>query len=335
MLVSHVARRRNVKGDHQVNDVALAIDLGGTNLRCGVVSAQGELLAESSQSSGSDEGPRAVVRRIARLVELVADDQGLEDDVPIGVVAPGPLDPQAGIVRYAPNLKGWNEVPLRALLEESTGRAVLLGNDANAQALGEYYFGAASGVENLVYVALGTGLGGGVIAEGKLIDGVAGLGGELGHTTVNLNGPRCTCGSQGCVEAYCSGWAIARDGQALVDSNRSAGIAEIAAGRPVEAPAVSQAAARGDEPAGAVLRQAGWALGAALGNFVNIFNPEMIVIGGGLADIGALLIDPARAALRHFALPDMLDGLELRDSALGSKTGIYGAAALVFHQGEK
>jgi glucokinase len=318
-----------------MTDVALAIDLGGTNLRCGVVSADGRMLAESSQSSGSDEGPEAVVRRIARLIALVADDQDLPKSVPVGVVAPGPLDPRRGVVRYAPNLRGWDEVPLRAMLEEATGRTVLLGNDANAQALGEYYFGSAKGVENLVYVALGTGLGGGVIAEGKLIDGAAGLGGELGHTTVNMDGPRCTCGSQGCVEAYCSGWAIARDGQALTESNRSAGIAALVAGRPVEAPDVSRAAAEGDEAARQVLYQAGWALGAGLANFVNIFNPEMIVIGGGLADIGPLLLDPARAALRRFALPDMLDGLELRDSALGGKTGVFGAAALVFHQGEK
>ncbi|MGH6943741.1 MAG: ROK family protein [Geminicoccaceae bacterium] len=312
-----------------MNEVALAVDLGGTNLRCGVVNAEGELVTESSQSSGSDEGPEAVVRRIARLVKLVADDQELPGDVPIGVVAPGPLNPRTGIVRYAPNLKGWDEVPLRSMLEDATGRRVVVGNDANAQALGEFYFGAARGVENLVYVALGTGLGGGVIAKGRLVDGIDGLGGELGHTTVNMDGPRCTCGSAGCAEAYCSGWAIARDGQLLVDSNRSALVAELAGGKPVEAPHVSQAAKRGDEAARDVIRQAGWALGAALGNFVNIFNPEMVVIGGGLAEIGAMLIDPARLALRRFALPDMLDRLEIREAALGGSVGIYGAAALV------
>ncbi|MEZ4520465.1 MAG: ROK family protein [Thermomicrobiales bacterium] len=318
-----------------MHDLALAVDLGGTNLRCGIIDSSGNLIAESSQSSGSDEGPEAVVQRIARLIDLVATDQGIADDVPIGLVAPGPLDLRTGTVRYAPNLKGWSDVPLRAMLEDLSGREVMLGNDANAQALGEFYFGAASGVDNLIYVALGTGLGGGVIAEGKLIDGIDGLGGELGHTTVNMDGPRCTCGSQGCVESYCSGWAIARDGQALVNSNRSAAIARIAGDHPVEAPAVSEAASEGDPEAGKILRQAGRALGAGLANFVNIFNPEMIVIGGGLADVGSLLLDPARDAMRQYALPDLVGTLEFRRSALGGKTGIFGAAALVFHQGEK
>jgi len=315
-----------------MTELAIAVDLGGTNLRCSVIDAAGEMRFDSRQSSRGDEGVDAVIGRIARMIEVAASDQGLGPEVAVGVVAPGPLDTRRGIVRYAPNLPGWNEVPLRARLEQLTGRRIILGNDANSQALAEHIFGAAKDVDNLVYIALGTGLGGGVIANGKLVDGEAGLGGELGHMTINFQGPRCTCGSLGCVEAYCSGWAIARDGQALADSNRSDYLEAIAAQRPVSSRDVNAAAEAGDPLAAAVIRDAGHALGAALGNFVNMFNPQIIVIGGGLAQIGARLLDPAYETMKRFALPDLTEELEIRRSALGTHTGLYGAAALVLFQ---
>ncbi len=217
-------------------------------------------------------------------------------------------------------------------MEELTGRRVIIGNDANVQALGEFYFGAAKEVQNLVYVALGTGFGGGVISSGHLIDGASGLGAELGHTTINFNGPRCSCGSLGCVEAYCSGWAIARDGQALAGSDRSPALAEAARAGVVDARVVAEAAAGGDFAAAEILRSAGHALGTALGNFVNVFNPEMIVIGGGLAEVGAPLLDPVDASMRMYALKDLAEAVVVRRSSLGIRTGLFGAAALVFHQ---
>lgn len=312
-----------------MENCAIAVDLGGTNVRCSVIDANGNVLFDARQSSDAAEGVDAVIARIARMIDAAIADQDLDDSVAVGVAAPGPLDPERGVVRYAPNLPGWDEVPLRDRLEDLTGRRIIIGNDANVQAFGEFHFGAAKDVRNLVYVALGTGFGGGVIAEGKLIDGVAGLGAELGHTTVNFAGPRCSCGSLGCVEAYCSGWAIARDGQALAGSDRSPALSRAAAEGKVDARAVAAAAQDGDESAANVIRLAGSALGAALGNFVNIFNPEMIVIGGGLAEIGAPLLDPARKTLREFALHDLLEDVELRRSQLGVRTGLFGAAALV------
>lgn len=314
--------------------VALAVDLGGTNVRCSVVDSDGNLLFESHESSGADEGPDAVIRRIVRLVKAAADDQNVPDDVAIGVVAPGPLDPRAGVVRFSPNLAGWNDVPLRDRVEAATGRRAILANDANAAALGEFYFGAAKDVANMIYIGLGTGLGGGVIAEGKLIDGKHGMGGELGHTIISLHGPRCSCGSQGCLEAYCSGWAIARDGVALVRANRSPLIKRFAGVGEIDARAVARAAEAGDAAAAAVIEHAGYALGAGLASFVNIFNPEMIVIGGGLARIGRRLLDPAQKAMRTYALSDLLTDVVLNGSALGTRTGIYGAAALVFYDDE-
>ncbi len=312
-----------------MSNVAIAVDLGGTNVRCSVIDDAGRVAFDARQSSDAAEGVDAVISRIARMIDAAATDQQIGASVAVGVAAPGPLDPQRGIVRYAPNLPGWDEVPLRDRLEELTGREILLGNDANVQALGEFHFGAAQGVRDLVYVALGTGFGGGVISDGKLIDGAGGLGAELGHTTVNIAGPRCTCGALGCVEAYCSGWAIARHGQMLAGTDRSPALAAAAAAGEVDARAVADAAEDGDAAAAAIIQQAGLALGAALGNFVNIFNPQMIVIGGGLAEIGTPLLEPAEATLKQFALHDMLDGVELRRSRLGTRTGLFGAAALV------
>lgn len=324
-----ISRKGNVMAS-----VALAVDLGGTNVRCSVVDSDGKLLFESRESSGADEGPDSVIRRIVRLVHAAAEDQNLPSEVAIGVVAPGPLDPQAGVVHFSPNLAGWDDVPLRDRIEQGTGRRAILANDANAAALGEFYFGSAKEVENMIYIGLGTGLGGGVIAEGKLIDGKRGMGGELGHTVISIHGPRCTCGSQGCLEAYCSGWAIARDGKALVRSNRGPLIARFAGAGEIDARAVARAAEAGDVDAAAVIEHAGYALGAGFATFINIFNPEMIVIGGGLARIGRRLLDPAQRTMRSYALPDLLTDVALSGSALGTRTGIYGAAALVFYVDE-
>jgi glucokinase len=165
-----------------------------------------------------------------------------------------------------------------------------------------------------------------------LIDGLHGMGGELGHVTVSLDGPRCTCGSLGCIEAYCSAWSITRDAQHLVDSGRGAAIHAAAQGGDIGPRAVGSAAAAGDASALRLLERAGTALGAGIANFINIFNPEIIVLGGGVAEIGEPLLDPVRRAIDIFAMPVMRRDVRLLASSLGLKTGTYGSAALVFHE---
>lgn len=312
----------------------LAVDLGGTNLRCAIVTREGEIVAEQRARTESERGVNAVIDHIARLIDKVAATSNLAPNTPVGIAAPGPLDPEQGIVRFSPNLEGWINVPLRDELHKRTGRVIHLGNDANAATLGEYYFGAASGTRHLIYIALGTGFGGGVISDGLLIDGIHGLGGELGHICVNMDGPRCTCGASGCVEAYCSGWAIAREGLALVNSGRGQAILAAAShSNEIDARAVSNAAKAGDQGAQIILERAGLALGTALASFANILNPEMILIGGGLARIGDPLLNPARRSFRSQVLPAIGNEVTISESVLGTQTGIYGAAALVFYQG--
>lgn len=316
--------------------LALAVDLGGTNLRAAVVDRDGVIQSETQQRTQASEGPDAVIARIGAAVNDIAESNQVPKDVPVGIASPGPLDPRTGVVYFSPNLPGWTNIPLAAKLREHTNREVVLSNDANAAGLGEVFFGAGKGTRNLLYIGLGTGVGGGIYSEGMLIDGVRGMGGELGHVTVDLNGPRCTCGSAGCIEAYTSAWALTRDALALVDSGRGDAILKAAGDRDTVGPrAIGEAASDGDAAALALLDRAGRALGAGMASFVNIFNPEVIAIGGGVSLIGEPLLQPARQALAAFAMPIMLESVKVVPSQLGVKTGIYGAAALVFYDGPR
>lgn len=318
--------------NQSAGQIALGIDLGGTNLRSAAVDATGNIVYETHRPTFANEGVDSVIDRIALAIREAADKANVGPDVAVGVAAPGPLDPRAGVVYFAPNLPGWRNVQLRDRLQERTGRRVLLGNDANAAALGEFIFGVGRGTQNMIYVGIGTGVGGGVISEGRLIDGARGMGGELGHVSVDLSGPRCTCGSSGCIEAFCSSWSLAHEARLLVASGRGAAIQAAAKDGKIGPRAIGSAAAAGDPAALALLDRAGTALGAGLANFINIFNPEIIVLGGGVAEIGDNLLNPVRRAIDAFAMPVIRERVQLVGSSLGLKTGIYGSAALVFHE---
>lgn len=315
-------------------DVVIAVDFGATNLRAALVHRDGSLACHRSMATGARDGVAAVVDRIVQIVEQVAHEAGVDRSVPVGIVAPGPLEPASGVVLFAPNLVGWQQVPLRRLLEERLGRRIVLGNDGNGAALGEALFGAAQGCRHLIHVMLGTGVGGGVIAHGRLIEGVRGLGTEVGHVPVDPEGPRCHCGGIGCVEAYIGGWALARDGEALLASGRSAVLREQVGAGPVTAAHVVEAAERGDAGACAILEGAARALAVGLAGLVNVFDPELIVIGGGVARAGELILEPLRRWLSVYAIHYIVEHLEIRRSALGDETGLYGAAARAFLAGE-
>ena len=289
------------------DDLAIAVDLGGTHIRVAVVSASGELSHRRDKATDAPEGPDAVIGRMADLVGAVADHAGLPIEIPIGVASPGPLDTRTGTVLFTPNLKGWRDVPLVDKLAAATGRRVALANDGNCGALGEARFGTAGGVHDLVYIALGTGIGGGIVTGGHLIDGLRGLAGEVGHVVVAMDGPRCTCGAIGCLESF-------------------------AAGRSLHAGVVGEAARQGDPAALGILGRAGRALGAAMGAFANLFNPSVFVIGGGVAHLEELLLGPARTAMANYSFIDARRDFTIRYSSLGDDTALYGAGALAFSQ---
>lgn len=312
-------------------DVAFAVDLGGTNIRGAIVDNAGEIRHYRTVRTAVRGGVYAIIDQIVQLAEEVFDEFGSRDIAGIGVVAPGPLEPKAGIVRFAPNLPGWENVPLSRLLEERLKMPVVLGNDGNCAALGESMFGAGKNVDNLIYLALGTGLGAGIIHQGQLIEGIAGLGGEVGHISIDSNGSRCTCGGIGCMEAYIGGWAIARHGEMAVHSERSTLIREIAGGERISAEIVATAAKQGDSAAIDIFARAGRALAVGIGGLVNVFNPELIVIGGGLARAGDLIMEPFRSSLPHYTMVPIYQQVAIVPSALETHTGLYGAAANVFY----
>lgn len=319
--------RREVRSSVDEQQV-IAVDLGGTNIRVAVITASGEMKHRNHIATHAEEGPQAVIRRIGTLIGQVAQTARLADDVPVGVASPGPLNPRTGVVHYTPNLPGWRDVPFVETLERQIGRQVTLANDGNCATLGEVRYGSARGVHNLVYLALGTGIGGGIISEGVLIDGKNGLGAEVGHMTVALDGPRCTCGSIGCLESFASGWAIQREAEAVATTEDGDLLRQLAGKGSIHAGVVAQAAQQGDPAARQILERAGRALGAAMGSFVNIFDPEMIVIGGGVAVLGDLLVGPAKLAMPAYSFVDMRRNMKLAYSSLGGDTGLFGAAAL-------
>lgn len=304
----------------------IAVDLGGTNIRGALVANTGEVIARFSTPTHANEGPEAVIDRIAMVIEKVATD--VDSSVPVGIASPGPLDPRSGTILFTPNLPGWRDVPLVSRLESRTQRRIALQNDGNCGALGEAYYGSAKGVDDLVYLAIGTGIGGGVLSNGVLIDGARGFGAEVGHVVVAMDGPRCTCGSIGCLEAFASGWAIRREAELVASTADGDYLQQVAVGGEIHAGVVAKAARAGDPVANRIIERAGRALGAAIGAFVNIFNPSQVVIGGGVAEIGDIFIGPAREAMPQYSFIDMRRELSIDYSSLGKDTGLMGAAAL-------
>jgi glucokinase len=246
------------------------------------------------------------------------------------VGSPGPLDSRAGIVVAPPNLPGWRDVPLERLLEDSLGIPVFLEKDTNAAAVGEHRFGAGQGADHMIYVTVGTGIGGGLILDGELYGGTRGMAGEVGHVTIVPDGPVCGCGNRGCLEAMASGTAITRDARRRVTAGVSTLMLDLAGGdvEEITAKVVARAADRGDEEAQRILAQAMAYLGIGMANLVNLFNPQLIVIGGGLTNIGEALFEPVRRAIDERAFRSPAEVVRVVPAALGDKVGVLGAAVV-------
>jgi glucokinase len=301
----------------------IAVDVGGTQIRaaCYAPDSLTPIRIDRTSTRHPSETP------LERLTELVASIWPEKGSVAaIGVAAPGPLDPFAGVIREAPNIPGWIDVPLRSHIEQRFGVPVALGNDANLAALGEWTYGAGQGHHHLVYITVSTGIGGGVIIDDRLLLGLNGLAAELGHVTILPDGPLCGCGARGHLEALSSGTGIAR----WVEEQLSQGArSSLPCGQPVTAKLVGVAAQAGDALAIAAIERAGSYLGLALANYLHIFNPSIIIIGGGVSQLGPLLLDPLWAAIeKHTLSPYYLEHLTLARAALGDAAGLIGALAL-------
>jgi len=313
--------------------LALGIDLGGTAIKAGVVSRAGEILSRASRATEPETGPEGVADRIAITAREALQACGLTlgDVDGVGVGTPGICDAARGVVVSSGNL-GWREVPLAALLRHRLGVPVRLENDANCAAWGEQWCGAARGVDDVILFTLGTGVGGALILGGRVYRGAAGWAGELGHIRVAPDGPRCACGLTGCLEAVASAAAMARDGQAAVAAGRSPAMARLSAGQAgrVDARVVIAAAREGDAAASAILRRAGAYLGQAAAMLVSALNPALIVVGGGGAYAGDLLLEPMRRAIAEQAMPGPAGVVRVVQAALGNDAGLIGAATLAW-----
>jgi glucokinase len=305
---------------------AIGVDLGGTKMLLGVLDTDSKVLWESRASSAG-QGEEQLVELLVREVEEAR--RARPGVAALGLGVPATIDRARGVAVSAVNLAIEN-LPIRDLASERTGLPVFLDNDANVAALAEHLYGAAKGTQNAVMLTIGTGIGGGLILGGEVYRGATGAGAELGHTVIAIDGPRCqgNCPNRGCVETFASGTAIGREGLNLAEWEPDSALGKmLAGGREIDGRAVTEAAQAGDATAVKVFDSIGKRLGVALSSFANIFDPEVIVIGGGVIAAGDLLLEPARRELAARALPPM-NRTPVVAAKLGQDAGMIGAAAM-------
>ena len=310
----------------------IGCDLGGTNLRAAIVDVDtGDVLHHMSIRTLAREGHDAVIQRMANLFLEVIQSAGMQkDDIGgIGIGVPGVLDLEKGETLFLPNLPGtWPRVPLRDKIMRLTELPTVLLNDVRSITNGEWRFGAGRGVDTVAVFAIGTGIGGGLVINGQLHLGIGGTGGELGHTMIDFNGPRCGCGNFGCLEAYASGPAIAAMGMKAVSqglTTRIAKLCEYDLNR-ITPELIAKAAEAGDEIAKEIYEIAGFYIGIATANMCVSIGPRRIIIGGGVAQAGELLLDPIRRTLKERVYVMPVEQVDVVPSKLGDNAGVIGVA---------
>jgi len=313
----------------------VGIDLGGTNIAAGAMPSDGTReIAMRMAPTKAEEGSAAVVDRIVAMVEDVIAQTRAEtgaersDFLGVGIGSPGPLDRLRGVVIVTPNL-GWRDFPLRDEVGSRVSLPASLDNDANCATLGEWWRGAARGGRNVVGLTIGTGIGGGIILYGKLYHGASDAAGEIGHTTIDSTGRRCKCGNYGCLEAYASGPAIAERAREALDGDGSSILLELVDGDAsrITAATVFEASKRGDQVALEVVRDTAHFLGVGISNLINIFNPDLVVVAGGVTQAGDILFDPLRDEVRRRAFKPSVEACRIVPGALPLSAGVVGAVA--------
>lgn len=310
-----------------VTTTVLAIDIGGTKLAAGIVDAGGAILARGEVPTLASEGPERVLHRIVRLAEDVLGKPGVSAHAihRIGIGCAGPVDRQAGLILNPPNLPGWIRVPLVERIEKALRRPAVLENDANAAALGEFRYGAGKGASSLVYLTVSTGIGGGIILDGRIWHGLKDGAGEVGHMTLVPDGPICGCGNRGCLEALASGPSIARRAREALATGRPSRLREAG---DFTAADVVRLAHEGDALAAEVWEETVKYLGLGVAAIVTILAPERVVIGGGVTRAGDLLFGPLRREVRRRVKLVAVESIPILPAALGPDVGILGAAAV-------
>jgi glucokinase len=310
----------------------IGCDLGGTNLRAAIVDVEdGSIVHQMNMPTQARDGHEALMKRMAGLFLQIIEWAGLKKDAigGIGIGVPGVLDLEKGETLFLPNLPGtWPHVPLAKTIADLTGLPTVLLNDVRSITNGEWHFGAGRGVDTVAVFAVGTGIGGGLVINGKLHLGIGGTGGELGHMTVDYRGPTCGCGNKGCLEAFASGPAIAAMGMKAVTQGLTTRIGEMCEYdlNRITPELIAQAARAGDQIAMEIYERAGFYLGIAAANVCVAVGPRRIIIGGGVAQVGDLLLDPIRRTLRERVTVIPIEQVEVLQSQLGDNAGVVGVA---------
>ena len=311
----------------------LGHDIGGTKLAVTVADRNGKILHKIRRPTEAERGPRAVVASLVDMSREAMAGAALSpaELAGVGVSCGGPLDTETGVVYAPPNLPGWDEVPLKAWLESALSLPVYVENDANASALAEWSFGAGRGCRHMVYMTMSTGIGGGIILDGRLYRGPNDTAGEVGHMTIVENGPPCGCGKRGCLEALCSGPSIARRAREKAQAAPDSLLVDLAGGDPacITAETVMDAARQEDPAARQIVDETARYMAVGLGNIVNILNPEVIVIGTILVKAQDLLLEPIRAYLRRETWPRVYDTVRVVPAGLGDEVGDLAAIAVI------
>lgn len=305
-----------------------AIDLGGTKILVLIADSQGAVQSSVRTPTLAAEGPDAVIDRIVETVRQAAAEArvDLSSIRATGVAAPGPIDRDEGVITQPPNLPGWHNVPLAAILSDRLGTPAALENDANCGALGEHAFGAGRGCKDMLYVTISTGIGGGIIVNNQLYAGASGAAGEVGHIGVAMDGPQCGAGHVGCLEAFASGTAIAARARQAIGEGRMPVTAKLAAQEPpLSAKTVHLASQQGEEEATALITEAGEYFGMGLATLINVFNPEAVIIGGGLVNMGEAILRPAIETARRRSFSQSFTDTRILESELGGRVAALGA----------
>lgn len=312
-------------------DHVVGIDLGGTNIKFGVMKTSGEVVQRYSSPTEAQHGPDHVIRRMCEGTLEVIRQAGLPKErvLAVGIGSPGPMSHKQGMILELANLPGWNNVPLRDKVAAGTGLPANLENDANAAAYGEFWAGGGKGTKDMVLFTLGTGIGGGVVIDGKLLRGYFDNGAELGHMIVVPNGRLCGCGQHGCVEAYASAhFTAVRAVEAIKNGEKSVLKERLDKGLPVETPHVVEAANAGDALAARIWDETCRLLATACVNMQHFSNPQKILLGGGMIGAGKYLLEPVRKHFLDLAWKVAKDYPEIEFATLGNDAGFLGAAGL-------
>ena len=308
----------------------VGIDVGGTNIVVGTVSEDGsEVLGVVAEPTFVEQGPDAVVTRIVKLARASMAQAPGKQVAGVGIGSPGPLDTKSGVVLLTPNL-GWTNMPLRDRVSGALGLPATLDNDANCAIFGEWWLGAARGTDHVVGLTVGTGIGGGIVLHGAIYHGASDIAGEIGHMTIDSTGRRCKCGNYGCLEAYASGPAIAARAVEGIEAGADSSLPQYVGGdlSKITAQVVYEAAHDGDAYALEVVRETAKLLGAGVANIINIFNPQVVVICGGVTLAGDTLFVPLRSEVKRRAFKPAVDVCRILPGALPGTAGVVGAAAV-------